>query len=99
MEYLPYLVYAGYYVTALVGMFAHFLKKNIKGESRTEVKNYFRDNYRSTLLAVIATSVGFAMIIMSDTANIVSAFGIGYAFDSAFNKWEGKTVEDHTELR
>lgn len=90
MDYLSILIHVGYYLAALLGMFSHFLKKNIKGESRTEVRNYFRDNYRSTLLALIATTVGFAMIIMSDTVNVVSAFGVGYLFDSTFNKWEDK---------
>lgn len=90
MDYLIILAYIGYYISALLGMFAHFLKKNIKGESRTEVRKYFKENYRTTLYALIATSLGFAIVVMADQANIVSAFGVGYMFDSAMHQWDSK---------
>jgi predicted histidine transporter YuiF (NhaC family) len=80
--------YAGYVALAFGGMFAHFLKKNIKGETLTEVKKYFKDNFRSTAIAVFGTVVGLVVAISTDSLNFVSAPLIGYTFDSIFNKWD-----------
>ena len=80
---------------ALAGMFSHFLKKKIKGESLTEIKSYFGDNLKSTILAFIFTSIGFgAYWLMNDgiiaNKDLLSIFLVGYLFDSMVNKWETK---------
>jgi hypothetical protein len=80
--------YVALVALAFAGMFAHFLKKNIKGETLTEVKSYFKDNFRSTTLAVFGTIIGLLIAISTDSLNYVSAPLIGYTFDSIFNKWE-----------
>lgn len=51
--------FTGLYIVALLGMVTHFLKKNIKGETPTEILSYFKDNFKSTLTAFILTSVMF----------------------------------------
>lgn len=85
MELLPAVFY---FLAALFGMLAHFLKKKIKKESATEIVNYFRDNVRSTLLAFMATVVGFIILVQTGQVSFASAFLAGYMCDSAFNKWE-----------
>ncbi len=81
------------YAVALLGMLAHFLKLKWTGESATAILRYFGDHFRSTLIAWIATSVGFAAYVMTlktgMPADIVLVFLAGYTCDSAFNKWTG----------
>jgi hypothetical protein len=80
--------YAGFVFLALAGMLAHFFKKKIKGESITEVTDYFSDNFKSTALAVFGVVIGLIVAISTDTLNWVSAPMIGYTFDSVLNKWD-----------
>ena len=84
---LPWLI-----VIALLGMFTHFLKKNIKGETPTAIIQYFKDNFKSTLTAIIVTVVtasGYFFQLNPDEFNdIVAIFLIGYMFDSTINKWD-----------
>ena len=81
------------YAISIIGMFSHFLKRKVKGESLTEIKNYFRDHIKSTLLALIATSIGFAgynfVLATGMPADIFAVFGVGYMCDSMFNRYEG----------
>lgn len=77
-----------YFPVALLGMLSHFLKKKIKGESITEIKSYFGDNVKSTVLALISTIIGFVILAKIGDVTVVSAFGMGFTFDSVFNKWD-----------
>jgi hypothetical protein len=81
----------GLYIIALTGMFTHFLKLNITGETLVDIKNYFNDHFRSTLVAFIATSVGFLgyyfMMASGTRADVAAVFALGYMFDSFFNKF------------
>lgn len=76
----------------LLGMIIHFFKKQIKGETVTEIKQYFKDHFKSTFIAVTMTFIGVAGYIFTmktgQTADILAVFGIGYTFDSMFNKWD-----------
>ena len=88
--------FTGLYIIALLGMFTHFLKKNIKGETPTEILSYFKDNFKSTITAFILTSVMYIayhqlFITSADVKDIMVIFLIGYAFDSTFNKYESTT--------
>ena len=88
--------FTGLYIIALLGMATHFLKKNIKGETPTEILNYFKDNFKSTITAFILTSVMFIayhqMFVDAESVkDIMVIFLIGYAFDSTFNKYEATT--------
>lgn len=85
--------YAGYFLVALIGMFTHFARKKMKGETVTEVKNYFRTHFRSTLLALAGTIVGFILLVSTDSLNLIAAFLAGFTCDSAFNKWDDKEEE------
>lgn len=83
---------------SLFGMFIHFLKKNIKGETLTDITTYFKDNAKSTFIACVATIVGELGVyftLMPDTISgesmaliLITSFGTGYTFDSLFNKWD-----------
>jgi hypothetical protein len=77
-----------YFPVALLGMLSHFLKKKIKGESITEIKSYFGDNVKSTALAFISTIIGFVLLVQLGDVSFVSSFGVGFMFDSVFNKWD-----------
>ena len=82
---------AGLYIISLIGMFTHFLKLNITGETLTDITNYFNDHFRSTLVAFIATSVGFLAyyygMASGTKADVAAVFALGYMFDSFFNKF------------
>jgi len=89
---LDYLVI---FVIGFLGMLVHFFKKNIKGETGTEIISYFHDNLKSTLTALIITLVGtsaYFLIISANNqpADMINAFTIGYMFDSMINRWETK---------
>jgi preprotein translocase subunit SecF len=88
--------FTGLYIVALLGMLTHFLKKNVKGETPTEILSYFKDNFRSTLTAFILTSVMYfayynLFVVESDVKDLMVIFLIGYAFDSTFIKYEATT--------
>ena len=88
--------FAGLYIVALLGMFTHFLKKNVKGETPTEILLYFRDNFKSTITAFILTSVMYfayyqLFVYEGEVKDLMIIFLIGYAFDSTFNKYEATT--------
>ena len=88
--------FAGLYIVSLLGMVTHFLKKNIKGETPTEILGYFKDNFKSTLTAFVLTSVMFfayyqLFVYESEVKDLMIIFLIGYAFDSTFNKYEVTT--------
>lgn len=77
---------------ALVGMLSHFLKKKIKGETITQIKHYFADHFKTTLLSLIATVIGYyAYLQYTETPDIIAVFLIGYTCDSLFNKWESES--------
>ena len=77
-------------VLAYLAMFCHFLKKKIIGETVTEIKDYFKDNFKTTLVSIIAVFIGIIVIKEMDQLNVVAAIGVGYMCDSIFSKWEGK---------
>lgn len=88
--------FTGLYIVALLGMFTHFMKKNIKGETPTEIIHYFKDNFKSTITAFILTTVMYLayhqlFVASADVKDIMVIFLIGYAFDSTFNKYETST--------
>lgn len=80
------------YAVSLLGMIVHFLKKNIVGETTTEIKDYFRDHFKSTFIAFIATSLGFVVYMFTlatgQNADFLAVFAAGYVCDSIFNKWD-----------
>ena len=80
------------YIIALIGMFLHFLKKNIAGETATAIVDYFKNNLKSTIIALFATMIGvtayLATLKTGQGVDIMAALGCGYTFDSLFNKWD-----------
>ena len=84
------------YVISLIGMLMHFFKKQIKGETISEIADYFRDHFKSTVMAFVATTVGFLayyfLLASGQKADIFGVFGVGYMFDSIFNRYE-KPIE------
>jgi hypothetical protein len=80
---------------SILGMIAHILKKNVKGESLVDIKNYFTYNPKTTILSIIATIVGFVVYMtqlkVTDGVALLDmafVFGIGYTCESFFNKYE-----------
>lgn len=76
----------------LLGMMVHFLKKNIKGETLTDIGHYFHDNFKSTFIAAITTVMSVATLYFTlstgQAIDLVAVFSLGYNFDSALNKWQ-----------
>lgn len=79
-------------IISLLGMIIHFFKKQIKGETVTEIKDYFRDHFKSTFIAVVVTMISCAAYYFNlktgTPTDILTVFGLGYTFDSMFNKWD-----------
>lgn len=90
MEYL--LTPLGLSIIGLLGMLIHFFKKQIKGETVSEITDYFKVHFKSTFIAVVTTLIGVLAykftLATGQAADIVTVFGIGYTFDSIFNKWD-----------
>lgn len=82
------------YLIALLGMLTHFFKKQIKGETFLEIRDYFSSHLKSTVSAFIITSVAFFSyyytLATGSTADIATSFMMGYMFDSMLNKWESR---------
>lgn len=80
------------FIIALLGMFTHYLKKKVKGESLTEIKDYFRDHLKSTFIALVSTSITYVAYMFTlatgQPADVITIFGLGYMCDSFFNKYE-----------
>ncbi len=81
-------------LVGVIGMFVHFLKKKVMGETLTAIGAFFKDNFKSTIVAVISTIIGVVAYYFTLSVDAINdpmaAFGIGYTFDSVFNKWDGK---------
>ena len=84
---------------SILGMIAHILKKNVKGESFVDIKNYFTYNPKTTILSIIATIAGYVIYITQLKAmtgasitiiDMAAMFGIGYMCESFFNKYQDK---------
>ncbi len=80
------------YAVALVGMIVHFLKQKVKGQTLVEIREYFSANFKDTLIAFIATSLGFVAYMFGlstgQNADFLAVFAVGYMCDSFFNKWD-----------
>ncbi len=80
------------YLISIVGMLMHFFKKQIKGETVTEIAGYFKNHFKSTIVALVATTVGFLgyyfLLASGQKADIFALFSVGYMSDSFFNKWD-----------
>lgn len=91
------LIIVGLYMIAILGMITHFLKKKIRGESFVNIRNYFKNHVKSTLIAIIATTIGFVAYANTFTVDgvkdVLIVFGLGYMFDSFFNKWDPEDVK------
>ncbi len=76
-------------VGGLMGMIVHILKKKVKGESASAIVDYFTDNMRYTITALIGMVVSVFMIydpnLIWYKAMLVGILA-GYGSDSAFNK-------------
>lgn len=83
---------ASLYIISLVGMLMHFFKRQIKGETITDIASYFSDHFKSTVIAFVATTIGFLayhfLLASGQKADIFGVFGVGYMFDSMFNRYE-----------
>jgi len=84
------------YFVALLGMFSHFLKKNMRGETNTNVLNYFKDNIVSTVNAFIWVTFSYIVYLQNvynsgGVLDIAAVFMIGFAFDSLMNKYNVNT--------
>ena len=82
---LFWIMYGG----GLAGMMMHFLKLKVKGQSAEDVWQYFRENFKGTLTAILST--GFAVAGLWATADpgnpipsILASVPLGFAFDSVF---------------
>lgn len=81
-------------IIGVLGMFTHFLKKEIKGETVTDIAAYFADHFKSTFIALVTTLLGvltyYLTLATGQPADVVTVFLSGYMFDSVLNKWEAK---------
>ena len=75
-----------YFLVTVLGVISHFLKKKIKGETLSDITEYFKDHFKSTIVTIIAAVISFAVLVASNDISILSAFAVGYSADSLFNK-------------
>ena len=94
MEFLSQGNFWGMYFVAFLGMIAHFLKKQIRGETFTAMGKWFATHPKYTILAVISMSVGvvayYTQLSTGMAADYIAVFTIGFSLDSMLNKWDEK---------
>ena len=82
------------FLIAYLGMFSHFLKQKVKGETAVEIINFFKDNLKSTINSIIATfilTLTFCLTLQTgQAADIMTVFLTGFGCDSALNKWSNE---------
>ena len=76
----------GNFIAMILGVLVHFLKKKIKGQTLADVKSYFKNNLKDTVIMTIAAVVGFAGLVATGGLGWVASFLLGYTADSMFNK-------------
>jgi len=81
-----YVIYAGYFGVGLLGLLSHFLKRKIKGETLTDIKQWFSHHAKNTALSVIAFIISYAALIQTDDLSVLSSFMAGYMCDSIFSR-------------
>lgn len=75
-----------------LGVISHFFKKKIKGETLSDVKDYFRSHFNNTVTTIIASIVLFGSLVATGGIGIIASFTAGYACDSLFNKADGNAT-------
>lgn len=87
---------------AQIGMLMHFFKQKIQGESISVILYYFKDNFKSTIVAIISTQIAtiatYFTLATGQAIDIMAIFGIGYTCDSIFNKWDNQNKLDQSTL-
>lgn len=82
---------------AILGMLMHFFKQKIKGEHLNEILGFFKDNLKSTIVAIVSTLIAsvatYFTMATGQPIDLMAFFGIGYTCDSIFNKWDNKPVQ------
>ena len=82
----------GNFFVMLLGVFVHFAKRKIKGETIDDIKNYFKSHFKNTVITFIAGIVGFASLVATAGLGWVASFLLGYTADSLFNKAAGNAI-------
>ena len=72
-------------ISGALGMFIHFLKQKVKGETIDDIKSYFKEHPKETIIATITVIIAVFGCFLMDQG-VVAAFGLGYLGDSALNK-------------
>ena len=78
----------GFALITLFGLFSHFAKRKIRGQSLESIHRYFKTHLKYTILAVGSAMVGFAIVWSLGNMSIYEAFAVGYMSDSLFNRAE-----------
>ena len=81
----PILTFIIYLMAGYLGMISHFLKLEVKGQTVDDIKTYFVNHFKDTVVAVIATLFAAALAFIM-VQGLMAAFLAGYTFDSVFNK-------------
>lgn len=88
-------------VTGLLGMLTHFMKKQVRGETLTDIRNFFRDHFKSTFIAVTVTVVSvvgyYVTLATGQFADVVLVFLLGFGFDSTLNTWEQRAAQGNVK--
>ena len=84
------------FLMGLFGVFAHFLKSKIKGQTTAAIKNYFLTHNRDTLLALICYIAAFVVLYELKELSFLTAFMAGYTCDTFFSRMEKNGLkQDH----
>ena len=78
----------------IFGMFIHFLKRKVKGESLLAIWQFFTNNLKTSIIALVFTSVGtaayYTQVGTGEVVDLLMVFSIGFNVDSLINKWDKK---------
>jgi len=78
-------------VVGMIGNFAHLVKKDLKGQSDKQIKEYLRDYTLTFIVGLLIAAVvviGEIVLIFNDVKGVIfTAFLTGYTADSIFGKY------------
>lgn len=78
------------FLTGLLGLLVHYLKKRVRGQSLHSVVQYFGSHFSMTVVSLVSYLGAFYALMQSGTLNVPAALMCGYMADSFFNKGEGE---------
>ena len=75
-----------YLAVGILGVVSHFFKQKVKGQTAHDIKSWFGNHLKDTILSLIAFIVTFLIMSQTGDLTVMTAFMSGYMCDSLFTR-------------